>query len=477
MDEKVTPPTARRSDEATPTKAPYTAVPTRAKPRPVRTLFVWLIVLGAIGGAGYGIYTLAQSQKATTQRQGRNGPGFGGPTSVGVATVKTGTIHVYVNALGTVTPLATVTVQTQINGQLQQVAFKEGQYVKKGDFLAQIDSRPYEALKAQYEGQLARDTGTLEQAKADNERYQTLLKQNSIAKQTADNQIFIVQQNEGTVRIDQALIDAQSLNISYCRIVAPIDGRIGLRLTDPGNYVQTSSSTGIAVITQMKPMSVLFPVAEDALNEIHPQVDKGQTLEAALFDRGNTKQIATGSVTTLDNQIDTTTGTVKLRATFANDDLALFPNQFVNVRLLVKTLDNSVVVPAAAVQRGAPGTYIYVVGDDNKVTVRKVAVGPTDKDMTAITDGLKVGDKVVVDGADRLRDGAAVMVAALDGKQQAVRPRAAPDAAKPTQATTSTPPAASSSEPQEPATARPQRRHKQGDAAAPAAPAANTTSQ
>lgn len=416
MDDKVTPPPLP-TNETAPRKAAYTPPPgSPRKRRPVRTFFVWVVVLGLMGGAGYGIWSLAQSQKAAPQRQGRGS--FGGPTSVGISLAKTGTIHLYVNALGTVTPLSTVTIQTQINGQLQEVAFKEGQYVQKGDFLAQIDPRPYQALKAQYEGQLARDMGTLGQARADNERYQTLLKQNSIAKQTADNQVFVVQQAEGTVKVDQALIDAQALNISYCRIVAPIDGRIGLRLVDPGNYVQSSSTTGLAVVTQMKPISVLFSVAEDALAEIHPEIDKGEKLDVTLFDRTNTKKIASGTVTTLDNQIDTTTGTVKLRAQFGNEDLALFPNQFVNVRLLVKTLHDVLTVPSAAVQRGAPGTYVYVVGEDNKVAVRKVSVGPTDMDTTAITDGLKVGDKIVVDGADRLRDGAAVMVAAIDGKPQ-----------------------------------------------------------
>lgn len=469
MDDKVTPPPPP-SETPAHRKAPYTPPPEdRRKRRPVRTFFVWVVVLGLMGGAGYGIWSLAQSQKAGTQRQGRGS--FGGPTSVGISLAKTGTVHVYVNALGTVTPLATVTVQSQISGQLQEVAFKEGQYVKKGDFLAQIDPRPYQASKAQYEGQLARDMGTLDQARADNERYQTLLKQNSIAKQTADNQIFVVQQAEGTVKVDQAQIDAQALNITYCRIVSPIDGRIGLRLVDPGNYVQSSSSTGLAVITQMKPISVLFPVAEDALSEIHPQVDKGEKLEVTLFDRTNTKKIGTGAVTTLDNQIDTTTGTVKLRAQFSNDDLALFPNQFVNVRLLVKTLQDVITVPAAAVQRGAPGTYVYVVGDDQKVAVRKVSVGPTDVDTTAITDGLKIGDKVVIDGADRLRDGSAVMIAAIDGKPQRGGTSPAPsDSATPAEGKVPAPA-------EDPAKQSPgqHRRQKQGETgAAGSTPAANS---
>ncbi|MDR3375675.1 MAG: efflux RND transporter periplasmic adaptor subunit [Ancalomicrobiaceae bacterium] len=377
-----------------------------------------LLVILALAGGGYWIYQRIEARSDQTARTARP---LGAPSSVGVATVGTSTIHVYVNALGTVTPLASVTVQTQINGQLQQVAFKEGQTVKKGDFLAQIDSRPYEALKAQYEGQLARDQGLLAQARADNARYQTLLQQNSIARQTAEDQIFVVAQDEGTVRIDQALIDAQKLNIAYCRIVSPIDGRVGLRLVDEGNYVQTSSSTGIAVITETQPISVLFPVTEDALGDIAPQVADGAKLQTTIFDRTNVKQLAAGVVTTLDNQIDTTTGTVKLRAQFDNADNKLFPNQFVNVRLLVTTLDNTITVPGAAIQRGAPGTYVYVVGTDNKVSVRTVTVGPADGDLVAVTTGLSVGDRAVVDGADRLRDGGQVTIAVLDGKPVAAR--------------------------------------------------------
>ncbi len=359
--------------------------------------------------------------------------------SVGAATIGRGDIRVVVNALGTVTPLATVTVQTQIDGQLLQVGFTEGQIVKKGDFLAQIDDRPYVILKSQYEGQLAHDQGLLAQAQMDLKRYQTLAQQNSIARQQAEDQVFIVQQYEGTVKQDQALIDTQTLNIGYCHIVSPVTGRVGLRLVDPGNYVQTTSSTGLAVITQLQPISVIFTVPEDDLPEIMPQLAAGTTLPVTIYDRGNVRELATGKVMAVDSQIDTTTGTVKVRAQFDNSDNALFPNQFVNAQLLVKTLHDVVTVPTAAIQRGAPGstasgatgTYVYVINADDTVSVRGINVGPTDGAMTAVNSGLAAGDRVVTDGTDRLRDGLKVRVATLDGKPAAHTGAPTPGAAAP----------------------------------------------
>jgi len=351
----------------------------------------------------------------------------GGLQSVGAATIALGNIRVVVNALGTVTPLATVTVQTQISGQLTEVGFTEGQLVKKGDFLAQIDSRPYDIAKAQAEGQLAHDQGLLAQAQMDLGRYQGLVQQNSIARQQAEDQVFIVQQYQGTVKLDQAQVDAQALNIAYTHIVSPITGRVGLRLVDPGNYVQTSSSSSIAVITQLQPMTVIFTVPEDDLPDIMPQFSAGTALQVTAFDRSNVTQLSTGQVSAVDNQIDTTTGTVKIRAQFDNSDNALFPNQFVNAQLLVKTLQGVVTVPTAAIQRGSPGTtpgsppgsYVYVINGDSTVSVRPITVGPTDGSMTAVNSGLAAGDRVVVDGADRLRDGIRVNISAIDGKSTA----------------------------------------------------------
>ncbi len=371
--------------------------------------------------------------------------------SVGAATIGTGNVRVIVNALGTVTSLATITVQTQISGQLTEVAFTEGQLVNKGDFLAQIDARPYEIAKAQAEGQLAHDQGLLAQAKMDLTRYQTLAQQNSIARQQAEDQVFIVQQYEGTVKQDQANVDTQALNIAYCRIVSPITGRVGLRLVDPGNYVQVSGSTGIAVLTELQPISVVFSVPEDDLPQILPQLAAGTPMQVTIYDRANVRELATGKVSALDNQIDTTTGTVKIRAQFGNADNALFPNQFVNARLLLQTLQNVITVPTAAIQLGAPGGgttgansdggnpgstrlavpssttstpsyYVYVLNADDMVSVRQIAIGPTDGTMTAVNSGLAAGNRVVTDGTDRLRDGLHVSVSTLDGKPTANAP-------------------------------------------------------
>jgi membrane fusion protein, multidrug efflux system len=344
--------------------------------------------------------------------------------TVGAATVATGNIREIVNALGTVTPLATVTVQTQINGQLTDVGFTEGQMVKKGDFLAQIDPRPYEILKKQYQGQLAHDEGLLAQAQMDLTRYQTLARQNSIAKQQAEDQVFIVQQYAGSVQQDQGLVDSEALNIAYCHIVSPVTGRVGLRLVDPGNYVQTATSTGIAVITQLQPITVIFSIPEDDLPEIMPQLNAGTVLTVSAYDRANIHLLATGRVSAVDSQIDITTGTVKVRAQFDNADNALFPSQFVNARLLVKTLQNVATVPTSAIQRGAPGTYVYVINSDSTVSVRQIKTGVVDGDLTEVNSGLTPGERVVVDGTDRLRDGLRVTVAAEAGQHAA--PGAAP---------------------------------------------------
>jgi multidrug efflux system membrane fusion protein len=338
----------------------------------------------------------------------------GGNQPVGVARIRTGNIRVTLRALGAVTPLTTVTVTTQISGLLMKVGFQEGQIVRKGQFLAQIDPRPYQIALEQDKAQLARDQATLEQAKMDLTRYQTLAQQNSIARQTAEDQVWTVKQDEGTVELDKAQIRAQQLNLVYCRIEAPADGRVGLRLIDPGNYVQAGSSTGLVVLTLLKPISVIYNVPEDSLPQIMARVQARSTLPVTVFDRANVAQLAAGQFAAIDTQVDTTTGTVKLRADFDNADERLFPSQFVNVQMLLDTLRDVITVPVSAVQRGAPGTYVYLVNGDNTVSVHPITLGAQDGDLIAVQNGLAVGDRVVTDGADRLRDGAKVVIPKAD---------------------------------------------------------------
>lgn len=374
----------------------------------VRGVVILLILLALAAGAGWYSWT-----RHATQGAARSSPGRGAqtpPQPVGAATIDQGDIRILLNELGTVTSVDTVTVLTQISGQLIEVGFKEGQMVRKGDFLAQVDPRPYQAALDQAQGTLVHDQGLLAQAQANLKRYQTLGRQDSIAQQQVDDQRYLVAQYIGTVQTDQGTVDNAKLNLTYCHIVSPIDGRTGLRQVDAGNFVQASSTTGIAVITQMQPISVLFSVPEDNLPGIVQRVRSGATLSVEAYDRANVRLLATGQLATLDNQIDTTTGTVKLRALFANLDESLYPNQFVNARLLVNTMQGTVRVPVQAVQRGEPGTYVYVINANNTVSVRPVKVGPADGGFMAVLSGLQVGETVVTDGTDRLRDGAAVTV-------------------------------------------------------------------
>jgi membrane fusion protein, multidrug efflux system len=409
MDER----TRRTIDEAPPDPRTVPA-PIITKPRGGRTRIVLgLIVVVGLLVVGYLIFRWAVP--ATPPPSAARTQQAGAAQSVGVATVGRGDIRVVLNALGTVTPIATITVVTQIDGQVISVPFTEGQIVNKGDTLAQIDDRPYRLLQAQYEGQLARDQGVLAQAQVDLARYQRLAEQNSIARQQYEDQVYIVQQNQGTVKLDQAQIDQQKLNVQYCHIVSPVTGRVGIRLIDPGNYIQAASSTVITTVTQMQPITVIFPIPEDNLPDVMPQLTAGTTLEVAVYDRANVKHLATGRVIALDSQIDTTTGTVKVRAQFDNTDNALFPNQFVNAQLLVNTLHDVTTVPVAAIQRGAPGSYVYLVNADNTVSVRPIKTGPADGPTAEVVSGLSPGERVVVDGTDRLRDGAHVIIPEAPG--------------------------------------------------------------
>src|SRR3954471_11185342 len=369
---------------------------------------LWLLLLALLAGGGLGLLAW-RSDRALPTQSGRFQPS--GPMPVGTAPVETADIPVVLKALGTVTPLATVTVRPQISGQLIDVAFKEGQIVKRGDFLAQIDPRPYQVALAQAEGQLAKDRATLRNSEVDLGRYRTLLAQNSIARQTVDTQAALVQQNQGTIAADQAQVDAQKLNLTFARIISPLSGRVGLRRVDPGNYVQTSDPNGIVVITQIHPISVVFTLPGDELPAVMRRMRSGATLAVTAFDRTGTARLAAGTLETVDNQIDTTTGMVKLRALFDNAEEALFANQFVTVQLLLDTVRDQPVIPVGAVQRGAPGTFVYVVKPDDTVAVQPVKLGPSSGDRVALADGLRPGQLVVVDGADRLRDGAKVRVA------------------------------------------------------------------
>jgi multidrug efflux system membrane fusion protein len=401
-------PRRARIDDAAERPAPPTVVSGSRRRSGLRSLLWLLLIVAMIGGA---IWYLARPE-TQPKNGGRSAANI--PVPVGVAPVERGDMPVALNQLGTVTPLAMVTVKTQINGYLTQVAFREGQMVSKGDFLAQIDPRPYQVALEQAQAQLAKDQALLKNARLDLQRYNTLVSQNSIAKQTRDTQISLVAQYEATVRADQAQIDAQRLNLTYCRIVSPVNGRVGLRQVDAGNYVQTSDPNGIVVVTQLQPISVIFTLSEDRLPEVMKRLRSGEGLPVIAYDRTGSTELAKGKLDTVDNQIDTTTGTVKARAIFDNEDFILFPNQFVNVKLLVNTLHDAEIVPSSAIQRGAPGTFVYVVKPDRTAFVQKIKIGPTDGQKTAVLSGLQLGENVVVDGMDRLRDGAKVTLAQGD---------------------------------------------------------------
>ncbi len=354
--------------------------------------------------------------------------GKSGPIPVSAATVARADIHVYLTNLGTVKPLETVTVHSRVDGQLMSAHFTEGQTVKAGDLLAQIDSRPFQVQLEQAQGQLARDQALLNGARNDLQRYRELLKQDSIATQQVADQEALVQQYEGTVKLDQAQVDTARLQLDYTRITAPIAGRLGLRLVDPGNIVHASDLGGLVVITRVRPMGVVFSVPQDALPAVLAHSAAGERLPAEALDRDAVTPLASGRLTAVDNQIDTATGTVKLKAEFPNEDGRLFPNQFVNVRLLVDTLHDAVTVPSSAVQQGPQGSFVYVVKADDTVSLRSVQPGPDEGGLTAVLSGLAVDEHVVVDGIDRLRDGAGVT---LPGRQEDHPPEPGTPSARP----------------------------------------------
>jgi multidrug efflux system membrane fusion protein len=362
-------------------------------------------------------------------------PGRGGsaqPTPVSVATASSGDIDVRIPALGTVTPLATVTVKTQISGILQKIDFTEGQMVRQGELIAEIDPRPYEAAVQQMQGNLRRDQALLADAKLDLKRYDGLVKEDSIAVQTLDTQRALVDQYEGTILSDEGQLETAKVNLLYTRIVSPVSGRVGLRQVDQGNYVTPGDANGIVVINQVQPITVIFPIPEDYVPALMRRLRGGEPLEVDAYDRTNSTRLARGKLLTIDNQMDTSTGTVKLRALFDNADGTLFPNQFVNVQLLQEVLKDQVIVPTSAVRRGAPNgvitTFVYVVRPDDTVAVRPMTLGVVDGERAAVVAGLSAGEVVVTEGADRLRDGAKVMPAQAGLREgpKVVPPQAGP---------------------------------------------------
>jgi membrane fusion protein, multidrug efflux system len=364
-----------------------------------------LLLFMVAAGAGWWMYARQAPQQPQLRRAD-----FAAATPVVAAAAALGDIDITLNGLGTVTSLATVTIRSQISGYLVKVAYEEGQIVKKGDLLAEIDSRPYELALALAQGSLARDKALLATAQLDLKRYQDLAKTNAIPRQQLDTQASLVVQYEGTIISDQAQIDTAKLNIAYCHIVAPVSGRVGLRLVDQGNYVTPGDATGLVVITQLQPISVIFTTAEDNLPQIQKRLRANATLQATAFDRTGVTKLSVGELKTLDNQIDTTTGTVRLRALFANGDDNLFPNQFVNIQLLVDVLHQATIIPTSAVQRGAPGTFVYLIDADSTVSVKPIDLGPGSGERVAVRSGLSPGDRMVIDGADRLRNGAKVVI-------------------------------------------------------------------
>jgi multidrug efflux system membrane fusion protein len=328
------------------------------------------------------------------------------PVSTGAA--KTGDINIFLDALGTVTPVYTVTVTSRVAGQLTEILYTEGQMVKKGDLLAIIDPRPYQALLVQAQGQLARDTALLKNARLDLGRYQNAYEQHAIPEQQLATQQALVEQDEGVVQLDQGNMASAQINVDYSRITSPIDGRVGLRTVDPGNIVAADGTAGLAVITQLQPITVVFNISEDDLSRVTEQTSAGHKLSVQALDRAQQHRIADGTLLTLDNQINPTTGTVKARATFPNTKNELFPNQFVNARLLVKTLTGVVLVPTAAVQRNGDASFVYAVQPDSTVASRDVKILATEGETTAVT-GVKSGDVLVTDGFDKLLGGSKIV--------------------------------------------------------------------
>jgi membrane fusion protein, multidrug efflux system len=401
------------SPSTTTTAAPSTRTAVAPEPQkadapaPQRSYtWVWIVAILALAIGGLIYYRkqqdAAQAAKAKAAMANRSVP-------ITTATVRQGSIGVYINALGTVTPVYTATITSRVDGQIISVNYREGQMVRKGDVLIEVDPRPYQAALTQAQGTLAHDEALLNESRIDLDRYQLAFNRNAIAKQQLDDQTQTVKQYEGSVKNDQGTVASATTNLDYATIKAPIDGRVGLRLLDPGNIVIAGSTTPLVVITQLQPITIIFSVAEDYLPQIQKQMRVGNKMAVDAFDRAQQTKLASGSLLTLDNQVDTTTGTVKLKGIFANQDLTLFPNQFVNTRLLVDTEQNASLVPTAAIQRNAQGTFVYVIKPDQTAAMQPVTVGTTDGG-TAAVQGLPPGEVIAITGFDKLQDGAKVSI-------------------------------------------------------------------
>jgi membrane fusion protein, multidrug efflux system len=429
--------------------APPDTVTQHAPPPPKRHSgrgWLWVLILALLAVGGYYFWSKKNPAPAGGGASGAGGAaqkkGFGAIPVV-AAKARRGNIPVYFTGLGAVTPIYTVEVKSRVDGELMQINFKEGEIVHKGDALLEIDPRPYQVMLTQAEGQLARDQAILANARVDLERYKTLLAQNAVPEQQLVTQQSLVEQEIGIVKTDQGVIDSAKLNITYSHILSPITGRIGLRLVDPGNIVHAADTNALLVITQIDPISVIFTIAEDQLPVVTQKFWAGQRLMVDAFDRSSNTKLATGVLATLDNQIDQTTGTLKLRANFDNKDNKLFPNQFVNVRLLVQLKQNVTLIPTATVQRNTSMTYVFLVQPNNKVTVRAINLGTTEGDDSEVTSGLAPGDVVVMTGVDKLQEGTQV-VAHFPGETGGAAGRAGSGAPPAGNAPAGTPPAGKS---------------------------------
>jgi len=412
-----------------PSAAPSDIPPPEKPPGPPSRAFRWWLLALVVAIAAVAAYFYYKPDTTTTvggapqqagggQGKGARGGGQGAgkgqgaqgnrPLPVVAEDAKSGDMEVYLDALGSVTALNSVTVHSRVDGQLMRVAFSEGQRVRAGDVLAEIDPRPFQVQLTQAEGQMAKDQALLKNARLDVERYAQLFQQDSIARQQLDTQRALVSQYEGTVKADQGAIDNAKLQLVYARVTAPISGRLGLRQVDAGNVVHAGDANGIVVITQVQPISVVFTLPEDSLTQVLKRMREGTKVPVEAWDRAQKVKLADGVLQSIDNQIDATTGTVKLKAQFPNQDESLFPNQFVNIRMLIDTLHGAILIPTAAIQRGNAGTFVYVVKEDSSVTVRPVVLGPAKGEITSISKGLQAGEKVVVDGQYRLTNGSRV---------------------------------------------------------------------